>query len=124
GLPPTVHDARAERAAVAAVLDRRVDLALAAARVSVPDHIVAELGERPPRGRERVAWDGAVRDIEAFRLANGIRDRDSALGPEPNDRAARADRIRAQDSVRRAQRELGIERAPAIERGQTVEIEL
>ncbi|MBS1892154.1 MAG: relaxase domain-containing protein, partial [Actinobacteria bacterium] len=34
GLPPTVHDARAERAAVDAVLDRRVDLALAAARVS------------------------------------------------------------------------------------------
>ena len=52
-LPPTAHEARAEFAAIDTLLDRRRDLALAAARVSPPDHIVAELGERPPEGRER-----------------------------------------------------------------------
>jgi hypothetical protein len=123
-LPPESHDARAEVAAIDGLLDRRRDLALAAARISAPDHIVAELGERPPGGRERAAWDGAVRDIEGFRLANGIQDRDSALGAEPKDRAAHVERIRAQDSIGRAQRELGIERAPGIERGQAIEIEL
>jgi hypothetical protein len=122
-LPPDSHDARAEVAVIDGLLDRRRGLALAAARISAPDHIAAELGERPSEGRERAAWDGAARDIEGFRLANGVRDRDSALGPEPDDRAARAEGIRAQDSIRRAQRELGIERVPGIERGQAMEIE-
>lgn len=94
-LPATVHDARAEIAAVDVVLDRRVDMALAAARVAAPDHIVAELGERPAEGRERVAWDGAVRDVEAYRQRNGFRDRDSALGAEPKDPAARVERTHA-----------------------------
>jgi len=66
-LPEVTHEGRAEAAAIEAVLDRRRDLALAAARVSPPDHIVAELGERPPGGREQVAWDTAVRKIEGFR---------------------------------------------------------
>lgn len=123
-LPPESHDARAEVAAIDGVLDRRRDLALAAARISAPEHIVAELGERPAAGRERAAWDGAVRDIEGFRLANGIRDGDSALGAEPKDRVARAERIGAQDSIRRAQRELGIEPAPGIEREQAMGIGL
>jgi uncharacterized protein YukE len=123
-LAPTVHDARAERAAVDAVLDRRVDMALAAARVSAPDHVVAELGERPAEGRERLVWDGAVRDIEGFRQRNGLRDRDTALGAEPTDPAARVEHRRVQDSVRRAQRRLGIEQAQGIERGRSMEIEL
>jgi conjugative relaxase-like TrwC/TraI family protein len=123
-LAPTVHDARAERAAVAAVLDRRVDLALAAARVSAPDHVVAELGERPAEGRQRVAWDGAVRDIECFRQKYGLRDRDNALGAEPTDPTARVERMRAQDSIRRAQRQLGIERSQGIQRERAMEIEL
>ncbi|HEY2053951.1 MAG TPA: MobF family relaxase, partial [Solirubrobacterales bacterium] len=46
-LPDATHDARAEVAAIDAILDRRLDLALAAARVSPPDYIVADLGERP-----------------------------------------------------------------------------
>ncbi len=123
-LPPTVHDARAERAAADDVLDLRIDLALAAARVSAPDHIVAELGERPPEGRERLAWDGAVREIEGFRQAHGIRDRDDALGVEPTDPTARVERMRAQESIRRAQRQLGIERSQGIQRERAMEIEL
>jgi hypothetical protein len=123
-LPPTLHDARAERAAIDAVLDRRVDLALAAARVSAPDHIVAELGGRPAEGRERLAWDGAVRDIEGFRQKHGLRDRDTALGAEPTDPVARGEHRRAQDSVRRAQRQLGMELAQRIQRERAMEIEL
>jgi hypothetical protein len=49
-LPPIAHDARAEVAVIDALLDRRRDLALAAARVSPPDYIVAELGDRPAGG--------------------------------------------------------------------------
>jgi len=123
-LAPESHDARAEVAAIDGVLGRRRDLALAAARISAPDHIVAELGERPSEGRGRAAWDGAVRDIEGFRLANGIRDRNNALGREPREPATRVERIRAQDSIRRAQRELGIERVQRIDRAQVMEIEL
>jgi conjugative relaxase-like TrwC/TraI family protein len=122
-LPPVAHDARAEVAAIDAVLDRRRDLALAAARVSPPDYLVAELGERPPGGTERVAWDGAVRVIEGYRQRNGLRDRDSALGPEPKDLAARRERERAQGTMRRAQRELGIERVQRLERARAMEIE-
>jgi hypothetical protein len=123
-LPPDSYDARAEIAAIGAVLDRRRDLALAAARVSPPDHIVAELGERPAEGCERLAWDHAVREIEGFRQTNGIRDKDNALGAEPTDPAARVERRDAQDSIRRAQRQLGIERVQRIERERAMEIEL
>jgi hypothetical protein len=107
-----------------AVLDRRIDLALAAARVSAPDHIVAELGERPSEGRERLAWDEAAREIEGFRQRHGLRDRDTALGAEPTDRAVSAEQGRVQDAIRRAQRQLGIERSQGIQRERAMEIEL
>jgi conjugative relaxase-like TrwC/TraI family protein len=124
-LPPVAHDARAEVAVIDALLDRRRDLALAAARVSPPDYIVAELGERPPGGHERVAWDGAVREIEGYRQRTGLRDRDSALGPEPTDRAARREREPVQGAIRRSQMQLGIERVQRIERARAaMEIEL
>jgi hypothetical protein len=125
-LPPEPrHDARAEVAAIDAVLDRRQDLALVAARVSPPDYIVAELGERPPGGPERLAWDGAVQVIEGYRQRTGLRDRDTALGPEPTDRAARREREQAQGLMRRSQLQLGIERAQRIERAaRAMEIEL
>jgi len=119
-LPPPSHEARAELAAIDAVLDRRVDLALAAARVSPPDHIVAELGERPPEGRERVAWDRAVRAVEGYRDQNGVRDKDTALGPK--DRSW--EREQAERAIRRAQQELGIERVQRLQREQAMEIEL
>jgi hypothetical protein len=123
-LPAVTHDARAEVAAIDAILDRRRDLALAAARVSAPDHIVAELGERPAEGRERVAWDRAVGEIEDYRQRNGIRDRDTALGMEPREAATRMEHRRVQEAITRAQRELGIERVQRIERTQAMEIEL
>jgi hypothetical protein len=123
-LPLALHDARAERAVIDAVIDRRVDLALAAARVSAPDHIVAELGERPPEGRERLVWDEAVRDVEGFRQKHGLRDRDTSLGVEPTDPGVSVEYRRVQDSVRWAQRQLGIEQERTIQRERAMEIEL
>jgi hypothetical protein len=123
-LPAVTHDACAEVPAIDAVLDHRRNLALAAARVSPPDYVVAELGARPAEGRERVAWDGAVREIEGYRQRNGLRDRDSALGPEQKDGAARRKRERVQQSIRRAQREIGFEQARVAERVNSLEIGL
>jgi hypothetical protein len=105
-LPQVSHDARAEVAAIEAILARRRDLALAAARVSPPDYIVAELGERPAEGKRRATWDSAVREIEGYRQRNGIRDRGTALGAESAERSASWERERAQRAIRRAQREL------------------
>jgi conjugative relaxase-like TrwC/TraI family protein len=123
-LPAASHDARAELAAIDTILDRRRDLALAAARVCPPDYVAAELGPRPDPGPQRVAWDGAVRDVESYRQRHGIRDGNHAFGPEPTDQAARQERERAQQAIRRAQRELGIERVRRIERERVMEIEL
>ena len=58
----------------------------------------------------------------ATHLHPGIRDRD-ALGAEPPDPAARVERMRAQDSIRRAQRQFGIEQVQGIQRAQALEIE-
>jgi hypothetical protein len=123
-LPSVAHEARAEVAVIDRILDRRRDLALAAARVSPPAYIVSELGERPAEGRDRIAWDGAVREIESYRQQHGIGDRETALGPEPKDRARRLEQKRARESIRRAQRDLGIKRVQKIERTQAMEIEL
>ncbi|HKZ13228.1 MAG TPA: MobF family relaxase [Solirubrobacterales bacterium] len=123
-LPDVSHAARAEVAAIDTVLDRRRDLALAAARVFPPDYIVGELGPRPDAGTQRVAWDEAVRDIESYRQRHGIQDRDRAFGPEPTDEAARREREWAQQAIRRAQRRLGIEREQRIQRERAMEIEL
>ncbi len=123
-LPTVAHDARAQVAVIDRVLDRRVDLALAAARVSPGAYLVAELGERPEEGPERVAWDRAVREVEGYRQRHGLLDRDTVLGPEAKDHATRREQERVRGSVARAQRELGIEPAQTIERAPSLEIGL
>jgi hypothetical protein len=47
-----------------------------------------------------------VRGVEGYRVRNGVRDRDSALGPKPKDRAAQVEQRRARERLQRAQREL------------------
>jgi len=123
-LPDVVHEARAEVAAIDRILDRRVDMALAAARVSPGAYLVSELGERPQEGPGRIAWDRAVGEVEGYRQRNAIRDRDSALGSRPREAVARIEHRRAQEAIRRAQREIGIERVRKIERTRAMEIEL
>jgi conjugative relaxase-like TrwC/TraI family protein len=122
GLPSVAHDARAEVAAIDRILDRREDMALAAARVSPGAYLVAELGERPEDGSGRVAWDRAAREIEGSRLRNGINARDAALGPEATDRVTERGRLAAERSIEQAQRSLGLERSVSVERGQVVEM--
>jgi conjugative relaxase-like TrwC/TraI family protein len=115
-LPTAAHDARAEVAAIDRILDRREDMALAAARVSPADYLVAELGERPEDGRERIAWDRAAREIEGYRQRQGLLDRDTAIGPEAKDRATRREQVAVERSIGLAQRELGrgVERATSM----------
>ncbi|MBS0550537.1 MAG: hypothetical protein JSR24_22490, partial [Proteobacteria bacterium] len=124
GLPTAAHDARAEVAAIDHILDRRLDMALAAARVSPGDHLVAELGERPEEGSGRLAWDRAAREVEGYRLRNGVEDLGSALRPEAKDRAERREQIAAERSIEQARRSLGLEPTRAVERGRTMEIGL
>ncbi|HEY0278379.1 MAG TPA: hypothetical protein VGC32_08935 [Solirubrobacterales bacterium] len=106
------------------LLAERERAALAAARVSAPDYVVNELGERPVEAERRATWDQAVRGIEGYRQQHGIRDRDRALGAEPSDRAARRARERADDSIRRAQGRLELEQVRRVERTRSMEIEL
>jgi hypothetical protein len=120
--PPVEHQARAELAVIDHLLAERERAALAAARISPPGYIVNELGERPAEAARRETWDAAVRGIEGYRQQHGIRDRDTALGAEPGDRAARLARERAAESIRRAQRRLELEQARQIERSMEIEL--
>jgi hypothetical protein len=47
-----------------------------------------------------------VRGIEGYRVRNGVRDRDTALGAKPKDHAAQAEQRRVRERLQRAQREL------------------
>jgi conjugative relaxase-like TrwC/TraI family protein len=123
-LPTVAHDARAEVAAIDAVLTGRERLALAAACVAPADYLVAELGERPEEGSGRKAWDRAVREVEGFRQRHGLQDRDTALGPEAEDHATRREQERLRRSIGLAQQALGIERTRTTERTRSMEIEL
>jgi conjugative relaxase-like TrwC/TraI family protein len=120
-LPAAVHDARAEVAAIDRILDRREDMALAAARVSPGAYLVAELGQRPEDGSERIAWDRAAREIEGYRQRHGLLDRDTAIGPEAKDRATRREQVGVERSIATARRESGLEQlrdtAPTMEIG-------
>jgi hypothetical protein len=105
-LPEVGHEARAKMAVAEHVLAERERAAATAARISPPDYIKRELGERPSDPTKARAWDKAVREIEGYRVRNGVRDRDNALGPKPQDRTAQAEQRRVRERLQRAQREL------------------
>ena len=88
------------------VLAERERAATTAARLSPPDYIKRELGERPSDPTKARAWDKAVRGVEGYRVRHGVRDRDNALGPKPKDRAAQAEQRRVRERLQRTQREL------------------
>lgn len=125
--PPPDFRARAEVAVIDHVLGERERAALLAVQISPPPYIAAELGERPSeKGLKRSEWDGAVQGIERYRQRHGIGDRDTALGGEPRDAAARRERAAARESIQRAQQRLGIEREQArvVERSRSIGIEM
>jgi hypothetical protein len=123
-LPTAAHDARAEVATIGRILDRREDMALVAARVSPGAYLVAELGERPDEGQERIAWDRAAREIEGYRQRHGLLDRDTAIGPEAKDRATRREQVAVERSIATAREASGLEPLRGSERTMGIGVEL
>jgi conjugative relaxase-like TrwC/TraI family protein len=126
GVGEAAHQARAELAAAGHVLALREQAAATAARLSPPDYVIAELGERPLDREKAAIWDKAVRGIEGYRLAHGIEDKDKALGSEASDPSGRHNQERAREAMERAQRELELQEQMrrAVERAVVQGIEL
>jgi hypothetical protein len=101
-MAPVVHKARAEAAVIESVLSDRERLTAAAARISPPDYLTRELGERPGDPAEAAAWERAMRGIERYRLRNGVVDGDNALGEKPRDRVRAQEHEQAKRQVERA----------------------
>ncbi len=102
------YDARAEFAAAQHVLAGRQQAAATAARLSPPDYITRELGERPSDPTKAREWDRAVRGIEGYRTKNGVVDKDTALGPKPHEHSRQHEQRQARERIERAQRQLQI----------------
>jgi hypothetical protein len=103
------HEARAEEAVIKSVLGERERLAAAAARISPPDYITKELGERPSDPRKARDWDAGVREIEGYRERNGVVDRDSALGSKPREHSKAHEHRQAQRQIEQSQRQLQLQ---------------
>jgi len=88
------------------VLAERAEPAILASRLAPPPDIVAELGERSSDPVKAQAWDKGARDIETYRAENGVADRASALGSEPEAGRDRWSYERAGDKIAKAQRRL------------------
>jgi conjugative relaxase-like TrwC/TraI family protein len=115
-LPGIDHQARAEAAVAEHVLAERARAAATAARLSPPDYITAELGERPSDPTKAREWDKAVRGIEGYRTRNGVVDKDSALGPKPQEHSRQVEHAETQRHIERAQRQLNLTHERAAER--------
>ncbi|HET8954303.1 MAG TPA: hypothetical protein VFN18_01450, partial [Solirubrobacterales bacterium] len=89
----------------------RERLAAAAARLSPPDYIKSELGERPSDPAKAREWDKAVHGIESYRERNGVVDRDNALGPKPQDHARAHEHSQAERQLQQAQRQLRLQQS-------------
>jgi conjugative relaxase-like TrwC/TraI family protein len=124
GLDPVDHRARAESAVIDYLLAERKRSELVALRISPPDYIVKELGERPSDPKTRGAWDRGAEGIEGYRKQHGIKDRDSALGRRPDRGPERAQWDAQQRQLRESQRRLGREQARSKEVQRGVGIEL
>lgn len=115
-LPEVGHQARARADVAEHLLAERERAAATAARLSPPDYITSELGERPSDPTKAAAWDRAVQGIEGYRIRNGVVDRDSALGPKPKDHAVHHEERQVREFIEQAQRQLGLQRQRAAQR--------
>ena len=109
GLPEVRHDARAELAAARSIQAQREQAAATAARLSPPDYVTRELGERPSDPTRAREWDRAVRGIEGYRTRNGVVDRDKALGAEPHEHSRQREHQEAREHIEQAQRQLRLQ---------------
>jgi conjugative relaxase-like TrwC/TraI family protein len=110
-LPEIGHEARAKLAAADHLLAERERAATTAARLSPPDYIKSELGERPGDPAKAREWDKAVQGIEGYRTRNGVVDRDSALGPKPQDHSQAHEHAQAERRLHQAQQRLQLQRS-------------
>ncbi|HWO84773.1 MAG TPA: MobF family relaxase [Solirubrobacterales bacterium] len=110
-LPEIGHEARAKAAVAESVLAERERAAATAARLSPPDYITRELGERPNDPTKAREWDKAVQGVEGYRVRNGVGDRDNALGPKPHDHSQTHEHARAERQLQQAQRRLQLQRS-------------
>ena len=117
-LPEVRHDARAQGAVIESVLADRERLAAAAARLSPPSYITAELGERPSDLGKARTWDQGVREIESYRLRNNVQEKSTALGAKPREphKALEHDRARRRIEQRQRQRQLQLQHERALRR--------
>jgi len=76
-----------------------------------PAHIIGALGERPAHPARAAVWDRAVQVVECYRIAHGIEDTTSALGPSPGDLLGQVAWRRASRGLDKARRELDERRA-------------
>ncbi len=106
-MPPVRHEARAELANADLVLAERRETAITAAKLSPPDYITAELGERPRDPELRRSWDRGVTEIERYRQEHGVKDPEHALGRE---RGSDYDWNREQARERLQQRQVELQR--------------
>jgi conjugative relaxase-like TrwC/TraI family protein len=120
-IPP---DTRAELAAVERELAERRSMQMTADRLSPPDYITRELGERPQQPELRARWERGVYEIERYRQEHGIRDPERALGREPGRGLERADHERMQNRLDELRRRLGLDRSldRGLERSMELEI--
>jgi conjugative relaxase-like TrwC/TraI family protein len=116
------YKARAELAVIEHLIAERQRLAVAAVRISPPPYIVQELGERPADPIKREAWDRAVRRVEGYRRENGIKDRDNALGAQPEGRSRQRHWEHQQSQLRRSQQALERVRAAGRVKGLGIEL--
>ncbi len=86
-------------------LDERLQAAVLAARLAPPTYITKELGEKPLNRTKQRAWDRGVTEIEGYRLRQGIKDPNRALGQE---RAREIEQRAVLRRVHEAQRALGL----------------
>jgi len=105
-LAPPSTEVRREHEIAGQVLTEREGKMLLAARLSPPAYVIKELGERPAEPTKAKAWDRGVRGIESYRNERGVTDKDSALGPRPEDRFERTFHDHARDRIHEAQHRL------------------
>jgi hypothetical protein len=102
-------ETRAELAAVERELAERISLRITADRLSPPDYITRELGQRPQEPELRARWERGVHEIERYRQEHSITDPGRALGREPGHGLERADHQRTRDRVQEVRRDLRLE---------------
>jgi hypothetical protein len=107
-MPVAGQAARRELGVADQVLAQRCELAVVAARISLPAYVKNELGERPSDPALRKAWDRGVSQIERYRQEHGTKDPNKALGREAKRGAERARQEATWRRIREAQRALGL----------------